>query len=179
MNEANVEAGGQRNIKHKIYARHAGLKDPNRLRLPLIKYCIGLALDIEGVDMPCEISVLVTNDHNIRALNREFRALDEATDVLSFPMLEFSSPGWETPDADKPDIETGLLPLGEIVFSGEKVSKQAQSYRRSREYETAYLTVHSVLHLLGYDHTDEAEGKRMMRGREEAIMSEIIKASAL
>ena len=160
-------------IRHKIYARHGRVMVPDRLPIPLIKRCICAVLRAEGADLPCEISVLVTDDHSIRGINREFRGVDEPTDVLSFPMQVFSSPGWRTFGRDQIEPETGLLPLGEIVLSAERVSKQAQEIGHSRDSEAAYLVVHSVLHLLGYDHTDEAEGKRLMRGREKEIAKEL------
>ena len=123
--------------------------------------------------MPCEVSVLITDDKSIQAINREFRGVDAPTDVLSFPMVVFPTPGWAAPDAQAIVTETGLLSLGDIVLSARRVAQQAREYAQSRERETAYLTVHSVLHLLGYDHVDEAEGKRDMREREEEIMREI------
>lgn len=120
--------------------------------------------------MPCEVNVLIAADHDICEINNEFRSINEPTDVLSFPMLEFSPPGWSPPGAGAIDPETGALPLGEIALSAERVDKQSREYGHTREREAAYLVVHSVLHLLGYDHTDEAEGKTQMRGREERIM---------
>ena len=155
---------------HKIYARHGGVGAGDRLSIPLVKRCVRRVLRFEGADLPCEVSVLVTDDRRLRELNYEFRGIDEPTDVLSFPMLEFSPPGWVAPGYGAADPETGLLPLGEIVISAERVGRQAREYGHSVERETAYITVHSVLHLLGYDHVDEAEGKRLMREREEAIL---------
>jgi len=156
---------------HKTYARHSGVKTDNRLSIPLIKRCIIAVLCHEGVDCPCEVSVLITDDLTIRAINCEFRGVDAATDVLSFPMQEFSPPGWSPPSRGALDIDTGLLPLGEIVLSAQRVGAQALEYGHSRERETAYLTIHASLHLLGYDHVDEAEGKALMRAREEEILS--------
>ena len=166
-------------IKHKIYVRHSKVKVNDRLPIPLIKHCILVALDAEGVDLPCEVSVLVTDERSIRNINREFREIDEPTDVLSFPMHGISRRqsaifnGWEAPDKDALDPETGLLPLGEIVLAAAIIGRQALEYGHSRDYETAYLTVHSVLHLLGYNHVDEAEGKKMMREREKDIIGRI------
>jgi probable rRNA maturation factor len=88
-------------------------------------------------------------------------------------MHEFSAPGWDSPGNDALEPDTGLLALGDIVLSAERVKEQAREYAQAFERETAYLTVHSVLHLLGYDHTDEAEQKEMMRAREKAIMREL------
>jgi len=130
-------------------------------------------LRLEGVGISCEVSVLVTDDLAIREINREFRGKDEPTDVLSFPMLELSAQGWVEPAPCAIDPETGLLPLGEIVLSAERVDRQAQEYGNSRDRETAYLTVHSVLHLLGYDHGSEPEEKARMRTREKQIMLEM------
>jgi len=154
---------------HRAYVRHAKAVNADaRLPIPLIKQCISAALQIESVDMPCEVNVLITDDVGIREINREFRNLDKPTDVLSFPAQEFcASAEFENPIADP---ETGLVPLGDIVLSVERVDKQAREYGQSREREAAYLTIHSVLHLLGYDHIDEAEEKRQMRRREDAIL---------
>ena len=158
---------------YRIYARHSGVSISDRLSIPLIKRAVREALRLEGVDKPCEVSVLITNDQGIRGINREFRGIDEPTDVLSFPMIDFSPPGWTDPGPGAEDPDTGLIPLGEIVLSADRVIKQAHEHRQTRERETTYLTVHSVLHLLGYDHTDEAEGKRKMREREKLIMKGI------
>ena len=158
---------------HRIYARHSGVDAASRLSIPLIKRCVRITLRLEGVDMPCEVSALITDDRRLRELNCEFRGIDKPTDVLSFPMLEFSPPGWATPGDEAVDRETGLLPLGEIIISAERIDRQAREYGQTRERETAYIVVHSVLHLLGYDHIDEAEEKKRMRGREKEILEHI------
>lgn len=160
-------------MNHRVYARHSGVMAEDRLSLPLVKRCVRVALRLEAVDMPCEVSVLITNDSRLRRLNSEFRGIDEPTDVLSFPMQEFSPPGWEAPGAGAADPETGLLPLGEIVISAERIVRQAREFGHTRERETAYITVHSVLHLLGYDHVDEAGEKRFMRAREKEILGSL------
>lgn len=160
-------------MKHKIFARHSEVRLEDRLPVALIKHCIKVTLDAEGVDMPCEVSVLITNDKVIREINLEFRGIDKPTDVLSFPMIDFSPPGWVEPGSNAADPETGLTPLGEIVISAPVVRGQAREYGHSLEHETVYLTVHSVLHLLGYDHVDEAGGKRAMREREKLVMGEM------
>ena len=157
-------------IRHRIYARHGGVKAGERLSISVIKRCVLEALRSEGVDMACEVSVLITDDRGICELNHEFRGVDEPTDVLSFPLYEFSPPGWGSPGAGGVDPESGLLPLGEIVISAGRARRQAEELGNSLDEETAYLTIHSVLHLLGYDHVDEAEGKKRMRGREKAIL---------
>ena len=130
------------------------------------------ALKEQGVDMPCEISVMFTDDEGIREINREFRGIDAATDVLSFPMNELS-PGAFDADACERDPETGAVLLGDMAISLERCAAQGEEFGHGFEREIMYLTVHSVLHLLGYDHMDEGEMKRAMRAREEAIMARL------
>ena len=158
-------------MRHKIYARHENVNKEDRFSIPFIKGFIRFSLDMEYVTSPCEISVLITNDDVIREINKEFRGIDKATDVLTFPMIEFSPPGWDPSAHYETDVESGLIPLGEIVFSVQRIREQAAEFKHSAEQEVAYLTVHSVLHLLGYDHVDEATEKRRMREREKHIIS--------
>ena len=161
-----------------IYARHKDVLRESRLSIPYIKQCIRTAVRSEGVDVPFEVSVLITNDEEIRGINSRFRGVDAPTDVLSFPMNSFTPPerGDAAPEYDRDqysealDEKTGILMLGDIVMSAERVIYQADLYGHSKERETAYLAVHSVLHLLGYDHTDDADGKKKMRAREKEIM---------
>lgn len=136
-----------------------------------LRKVIRTALDAEGVDLPCEVSVLVTNDTGIHRVNVVMRGVDAPTDVLSFPMFELS-PGDKPSEADA-DPATGLVPLGDMCISLERAKAQAKEYGHSNRRELAYLAVHSVLHLLGYDHLDEGPMKARMRGREEAIMAEL------
>jgi len=116
----------------------------------------------------CEINVLITDDEGIHQINLDMRQVDRPTDVLSFPMFELE-PG-EHPDEEDADPETGLIPLGDMVISLERATEQAGEFGHSVEREVCYLTVHSVLHLLGYDHMDEGPMKAQMRQREEAIL---------
>lgn len=134
----------------------------------LLARVIPAALDAEGVDVPCEIDVLLTDDAGIRAVNKEMRDIDAPTDVLSFPMFDLQ-PG-DKPTAEDADPATGLVPLGDMCISLERARAQGVEYGHGAERETAYLAVHSVLHLLGYDHMDEGPMKAQMRAREEAIM---------
>lgn len=134
----------------------------------LIRKSIRTALAAEGVDFPCEVDVSVTDDAGIHAINLEHRGVDRPTDVLSFPAFALS-PG-ELPGPEEADPGTGLVPLGDMVLSLERVAAQAKEYGHSNRRELAYLTVHSVLHLLGYDHLDEGPMKARMREREEAIL---------
>ena len=140
----------------------------------VLEEVIPAALAAEGVELPCEINVLFTDDSGIQQINREMREVDRPTDVLSFPMFEFL-PG-EPPkreDADLLDPGTGLLPLGDMVFSLDRIRAQAVEFGHSERRELSYLAVHSALHLLGYDHLDEGEQKRQMRAREEAILTSL------
>ncbi len=141
---------------------------------PLLTRVIAAALEAEGVTIPCGVDVLLTTDEGIREINLEQRQIDKATDVLSFPMLELT-PG-TPPDGtgeDELDPETGLCPLGDMVISVERAEAQAQEFGHSIQRELAYLAVHSVLHLLGYDHLDEGTQKAQMRAREEAILEDL------
>lgn len=138
----------------------------------LIRKVIRTALAAEGVGFPCEVDVLVTDDAEIHALNRETRQVDRATDVLSFPALELAPGVLPDPEEDA-DPGTGLTPLGDMVLSMEHVAAQAKEYGHSTRRELAYLVVHSVLHLLGYDHLDEGAEKARMRTREEEILAEL------
>lgn len=145
----------------------------------LLRTAIHTALEAEGMTYPCEISVLITDDAGIHQINLEQRGVDRPTDVLSFPMFTFV-PGvpldgtGENEDRMELD-ETGLLPLGDMVISYQRAVEQAAEYGHSVDRELAYLCVHSVLHLLGYDHMDGDEGpmKRQMRAREKAIMDKL------
>ena len=133
-----------------------------------LREVIRAALDGESVDVPCEISVLLTNDTGIHRVNVDMRGVDAPTDVLSFPMFELT-PG-DKPTEDDADPATGLVPLGDMCISMERVCAQAREYGHSDRRELAYLAVHSVLHLLGYDHMDEGPEKALMRAHEEEIM---------
>ena len=136
-----------------------------------IRKVIRTALAAEGVDFPCEVDVLLTNDEAIHQINLDMREVDRATDVLSFP--EFDLQPGELPGGEDADPGTGYVPLGDMVISMERVKAQAKEYGHSNRRELAYLAVHSVLHLLGYDHMDEGEQKARMRLREEAIMAQL------
>ena len=138
-----------------------------------IKKCILAALRCEGVSAPCEINVFVCGDETIRAINKSSREIDKATDVLSFPLFTLT-PG--APPASWDEFEdpgTGLVPLGDMAISLERAAQQAKEFGHSTKREVGYLTIHSILHLLGYDHVDEGPMKRQMRAREEAILADI------
>lgn len=139
----------------------------------VIQKCIEATLDAENISAACEINVLVTNDRGIRAINSASRNIDSATDVLSFPMFELTAGDPPLDWADYLDPETGLCPLGDMAISLERASAQAKEFGHSLRREVGYLTIHSVLHLLGYDHLDEGPQKKMMRSREEAIAATV------
>ncbi len=130
--------------------------------MALIRQSIVATLESEEIYEDVEVSLLLIDNKEIKHLNNEYRNVNEATDVLSFPMYD--------------DLEEALdedyLYLGDIVISGERAVEQASDYGHSVEREIGYLTVHSVLHLLGYDHMDEEE-KKVMREREEMILEKI------
>ena len=147
------------------------------LRQPMvssvISKCIEATLAAEGISVPCEINVMVTNDKGIHAVNLASRNIDRPTDVLSFPMCELE-PGNPPEDWEEYlDFETELCPLGDMCISLERAVAQAKEFGHSVRREVGYLTIHSMLHLLGYDHVDEGEMKRRMREREEAIAATI------
>jgi len=144
----------------------------NKANCALIRRVVKTALASEGVDFPCEVDVLLTDDAGIHAINREMRQVDAPTDVLSFPEFDLT-PGEHPDPALDADPGSGLVPMGDMVISMERVSAQAREYGHSRRRELSYLAVHSVLHLLGYDHLDEGAMKEQMRAREEAILGEL------
>ena len=139
----------------------------------IIRRCIDDTLAAEGVAADCEINVLITDDKGIRTINKASRDIDRPTDVLSFPMfqLEAGNPpkDWET----YLDPESNLCPLGDMCISLERATAQAKEFGHSVKREVGYLTIHSMLHLLGYDHLDEGPQKAQMRMREEAIAAAI------
>lgn len=128
-------------------------------------------LRTEGIRRGCEVSVLLVNNSQIREINREQRAIDSATDVLSFPMIDFEKPG-KLPRALKEykDPATGLVLLGDIVISLEKVRSQARKYGHSERREFAFLIAHSMLHLLGYDHVGSGEEEKVMFEKQERVL---------
>ena len=135
----------------------------------IITQCIETTLAAEKITVPCEINVMVTNDKGIHAINLASRQIDRPTDVLSFPMFELE-PGNPPEDWEEYlDFETDMCPLGDMCISLERAILQAKEFGHSVKREVGYLTIHSMLHLLGYDHLDEGEMKRQMRTREEEI----------
>lgn len=159
--------------KHKINISYSGFSLKKLWVGAIIKRCIYGTLEAECVPVACEINVLITDNSGIRAINAASRNIDRETDVLSFPMFQFV-PG-ELPEdwSAYIDPETGLCPLGDMAISMEKAIEQAKSFDHSSQREVGYLTIHSMLHLLGYDHLDEGQQKAQMRKREELIAAGI------
>ena len=139
----------------------------------MIKECISTALSEEKVTVPCEINVLVADDQTIRLINQNTRGIDKPTDVLSFPMFQLEPGNPPTDWVEYQDPDSGLVPLGDMCICLERAVAQAQEFGHSTRREVGYLTIHSILHLLGYDHLDEGEMKKQMRSREEAIAASI------
>ena len=139
----------------------------------VIQKCVEATLKAEGVPVPCEINVFVTNDSGIQAINKASRNLDKPTDVLSFPMFQLEAGQLPEEWDDFLDPETDMCPLGDMAISLERAIAQAKEFGHSVRREIGYLTIHSMLHLLGYDHLDEGPMKAQMRAREEAIAATI------
>lgn len=137
-----------------------------------IQRCVEATMAAEGVNAPCEINVLITDDKGIQAINKASRAIDKPTDVLSFPMFQLE-PGIPPEGEAYLDPETDMCPLGDMAISLERAIAQAKEYGHSLRREVGYLTIHSMLHLLGYDHLDEGPQKAQMRAREESIAASI------
>ena len=144
--------------KITITRTRRGLGFPDTQRY--VKRAAAAALRAEGVTVPCELDVTLTDDAVIHTINREQRGVDRPTDVLSFPI-------------DEMNYDTNRRYLGDMVLSLERAEAQGEEYGGGFAHEVQYLTVHSVLHLLGYDHLDEGEEKAKMRAREKAIMKEL------
>ena len=139
----------------------------------IIKKCIESSLRAENITSGCEINVLVTDDRGIHDINLSSREVDKPTDVLSFPMFQLTAGSPPKDWSMYVDPGTGLCPLGDMVISLERASAQAEEFGHSLRREIGYLTIHSILHLLGYDHLDEGPQKAQMRAREEAIAATV------
>ena len=129
----------------------------------LIRRAVCASLEYEGYANAAEVSVTLTDNEGIRALNREFRGLDKPTDVLSFPLVEYE-------ENAAPAYDEEAMMLGDIVISLERAEEQAEEFGHSFEREVAFLTAHSMLHLLGYDHERSEDEDTDMRARQREIM---------
>lgn len=155
----------------RLKVRVEGIRDDLAIRL----IRISAKAAFYHFDFPFDgvVDITVTDDEGIREYNREYRDIDKATDVLSFPMGDFYQGVPQTPPGRMMDPDTGLLPLGDMIISAERARAQAKEFGHSFARECAYLTVHSMLHLLGYDHVDEGVEKAAMRAEEEAVLAKL------
>ncbi|WP_304942027.1 rRNA maturation RNase YbeY [Vallitalea guaymasensis] len=142
----------------------------------IINKVIAVSLDQEKCPYEIEVSVTITNNEEIRKINREHRDMDKPTDVLSFPLIDFTNPS-EFDDIDEDndewfDLDTGELMLGDIIISLERAYEQAKEYGHSIEREIGFLTAHSMLHLMGYDHIINEE-EQVMNAKQQQILNEV------
>ena len=121
----------------------------------------------------CSVEVTLTDDQNIAQINGEYRDKPTPTDILSLPLLDMVNGVYEGDIRQEEDPDTGRIPLGDMILSVERARAQAVEFGHSFDRECAYLTVHSMLHLLGYDHERGEEDRRLMRALEEEIMQEL------
>lgn len=139
----------------------------------IIERVIEAAIEYENCPYEAEIEVILTDNLSIQEINQQHRGIDSPTDVLSFPMIDYKIPSnfshLEEEAQDYFNPETGELLLGDIVISVEKVMEQAEKYGHSTERELAFLVAHSMLHLFGYDHMEEAERKEMEKKQKEIL----------
>ena len=142
-----------------------GYKITHKLKM-LVRAAVLATLSYEGYGQKCEVSVTFTDNEGIRAVNKEYRGIDAPTDVLSFPLTDFE--GGDEPPTDEPEIS-----LGDIIVSLERAEEQAGEFGHSFEREVAFLCVHSMLHLLGYDHELSEDDDIEMREKQNIVMDMI------
>ena len=147
-----------------ITAKDDDVTVPAGVRL-LVRRCCNAVLQCEGFEGPAEVSVTFTDDARIRSLNREYRNIDKSTDVLSFPLGENG--------VYDVNHDTGAKLLGDIVISMDHARAQAEEYGHTLEREIGFLTVHSMLHLLGYDHVNGGLEEVRMREKEESVLTKL------
>ncbi len=169
----NVGRGRRREEQMTVHIEYEAERELPVPYEAIIRDVAGAALEYENCPYEAEINVVLTGDEEIRRVNRQFRGIDSPTDVLSFPGAEYDSPSdfsrVEEHFADCFNPETGELVLGDMMISVDRLMEQAEAYGHSPERELAFLTVHSMLHLCGYDHEEEEE-RLLMERRQEAIL---------
>ena len=142
----------------------------------IVEVVVNEVLESEGCPYEAQVNVLLTDNEGIHMFNKEYRGIDKETDVLSFPNLDFETPGFyeiaKEDEANYFDPESGELVLGDIIISVDKVCEQAQSYGHSHKREFAFLIAHSMLHLSGYDHMEPEEAK-IMEAKQEAVLQKL------
>lgn len=149
-------------VKVIIENRQKTVKVPSGIRL-LMRRCCNAVLTLENFEDPAEVNIIMVDNEQIREINRQHRNIDSVTDVLSFPLGENGQ--YDT------NPETGNKMLGEIILSIERAGEQAHTYGHSLQREVGYLVVHSMLHLLGYDHVGGGLEAVQMREKEETVMT--------
>ncbi|MBQ6550164.1 MAG: rRNA maturation RNase YbeY [Lachnospiraceae bacterium] len=140
-----------------------------------IRAVVREALKEEGCPFDAEVSVVITDNAGIREINREYRGIDSETDVLSFPAAEYPAPADFSGMEDDPELfdpDTGEFLLGDIMISAERAEKQAEEYGHPLIRELAFLTAHSMLHLMGYDHINDEE-RIAMEERQERVLQNL------
>ncbi len=158
-------------MNHEIYVSREVKNLGHNNAARLIKAAAVHALQAEKIDADCIISVMLTDDEGIRRVNREFRGIDKETDVLSFPLNELEPGRFDAALCER-DLDTGAILLGDMMISLPRCEEQGIEFGHGFDREIQYLTVHSVLHLLGYDHMDEGPMKAQMRAREKEILGD-------
>ena len=153
-------------MRLRVYFENLQDKEVLRYSLKmLIRRSIEATLAYENLNDDCEVSVTFCDNEKIREMNKQFRNIDRATDVLSFPLFD--------DDGMDAHVEELNCMLGDIVLSLEKARTQAEEFGHSLEREVAFLTVHSMLHLLGYDHETGEEDEKDMRRRQSEIVDKL------
>ena len=156
----------ERKMSLKIYFCNDQDKEPLTYKMKmLLRRAVAATLDFEDYRNDCEVSITLTDNEKIRELNKKFRGKDSETDVLSFPLFDYEG------ESEEPIIDEIKNNFGDIVISLEKARAQAEEYGHSFEREVAFLCVHSMLHLMGYDHETGADDERDMFARQEEIMT--------
>ena len=154
-----------RKLNMKVYFENSQEVMPLTYKIKmLVRRAIEATLDYEQYQNVSEVSVTFVDNEGIHSLNKQYRGVDRPTDVLSFPLFDFEG------ESEEPLVDELVGMLGDIVLSLEQADKQAQEYGHSFEREVAFLTVHSMLHLLGYDHETGEEDEADMRHRQREIM---------
>ena len=158
-------------LKQKIYVKRQKQTFGGPGITSLCRRAVKATLQAENIEDPVEIDILISDDKGIAEINMQYRNKPEPTDVLSFPTGDYI-PGNFQGKVEDFNHETGCIHLGDIILSNERAVKQAVTYGHETSREIAYLIVHATLHLLGYDHMNEAD-KEIMRQREEVILQQI------
>lgn len=155
----------KRKMNLKIYFENEQEKLPLTYKLKmLVREAVEATLDLENYQNTAEVSITFTDNENIHKLNAKYRGVDRPTDVLSFPLFDYEG------TSEEPPVDEMMNMLGDIVISLERAAEQAEEFGHSFEREVAFLTAHSMLHLLGYDHELGEEEDREMREKQNIVM---------